>query len=154
LPNRTAIISQAKVANKWDFGLCTWSMYIFTDQLADSCETIVYAQQYQGRTEIQENSCSLILSQVRTSDEGEYTCYHKAETFSDVHTTLQVTGPDFRVLTGPKGYWYVLVVLAVCGSLLVLLIPLSVWLIKRRKRTNELSEVHRDRMPPVHQAQS
>ncbi|KAI4887596.1 hypothetical protein NFI96_018036 [Prochilodus magdalenae] len=62
-------------------------------------ETIVYAQnrsliasQYQGRTEIQENSCSLILSQVRTSDEGEYTCYHKAETFSDVHTTLQVTG--------------------------------------------------------------
>ncbi|XP_036413544.1 CD276 antigen homolog [Colossoma macropomum] len=198
--------------------------------------TIVYsddrdltALQYRGRTGIQENSCSLILSQVRASDEGVYTCYYDAEAFSDVHATLQVTAnfitnctnrsgsyhckaiqgyPEGKIawklngqllfphpvfsyskmdsltglydiessvsikesgtvtceveisglakeiaqcVTGPhmqralEVFWNVPVVSVVCGSLVVLLIWLSVWIIKRQNRRNET----RDNQPEL-----
>ncbi|KAL7845883.1 hypothetical protein AOLI_G00240750 [Acnodon oligacanthus] len=105
--------------------------------------TIVYnvdreqtALQYRDRTTIQENSCSLILSQVHASDNGVYTCYYEEEeAFFDVYITLQVTVPDPYVQRA-QVFWSVPAVSVMCGSLVVLLIWLSVWIIKRQNRRN------------------
>ncbi|KAL7852762.1 hypothetical protein SRHO_G00185470 [Serrasalmus rhombeus] len=108
--------------------------------------TIVYnddrdqtALQYRDRTAILDNSCSLILSQVRASDAGVYTCYYEEKTFFDVYVTLQVTVPDPHVQR-PQVFWSVPVVSVVCGSLVLLLIWVSVWIIKRKNRKNEMRE--------------
>lgn len=62
-------------------------------------ETVVYtgnssltAPQYRHRTGIQQNSCSLILSQVDALDEGDYKCFYEDPLFSTEQVSLQVTG--------------------------------------------------------------
>ncbi|KAL6481416.1 hypothetical protein MHYP_G00094960 [Metynnis hypsauchen] len=108
--------------------------------------TVVYndnrdqtALQYRDRTAVQENSCSLILSQVRESDDGVYTCYYEEKAFFSVYVTLQVTVADLHVQEA-QAFWSVPAVSVVCGSLVVLLIWLSVWIIKRQNRKNEMRE--------------
>ncbi|KAG9262166.1 CXADR-like membrane protein isoform X1 [Astyanax mexicanus] len=48
-------------------------------------------QQYSGRTRVLESNCSLVLSRVQLSDEGEYSCYYQTSSFSVETVTLHVT---------------------------------------------------------------